>query len=164
MKVFGFSGANREARQALILRLVPLLTARGLDVSVALEADPTFDLDRPGKDSHEHRQAGAREVMISSAKRWALMHERPEARGTDLKILIARLAPVDLLLVEGFDRHDHPRLEICGPGGEGIPDPRAVARAGDPAGSRAASSAGLPLFDLTDGEAIAEFIAACCGI
>jgi molybdopterin-guanine dinucleotide biosynthesis protein B len=163
VKIFGFTGGDPDARQALILRLVPLLTARGLGVSVALEADPAFDLDRPGKDSHKHRQAGAKEVMISSARRWALMHEQPDSSGMNLEALIARMAPIDLLLVDGFDSHDHQRLEVCETECDRPPDPRVVARAGDSSQVRVASGGGLPLFDLTDGEAIADFIVDCSG-
>jgi len=109
--IVGWSGAGKTT---LIVALLPLLRARGLAVSTIKHAHHGFDIDRPGKDSHRHRLAGAQEVLVASAERWVLMHENtgPEP---DLDLLLKRLAPVDLVLVEGFKSHSGPKLEVYRP-------------------------------------------------
>ncbi len=111
MKVLGLIGWSGSGKTHLLTRLVPLFIARGITVSTIKHAHHGFDLDQPGKDSFEHRAAGAREVLISSAHRWALMHELsgPEP---ELPELLAHLSPVDLVLVEGFQASPHPKIEI----------------------------------------------------
>jgi molybdopterin-guanine dinucleotide biosynthesis protein B len=121
-------------------------------------AHHAFDIDVPGKDSYEHRAAGAREVMISSANRWALMHELKGDAEPSLAELIARMSPVDLLLVEGFKWEDHPKLEVHRPS-VGKPllqpdDPNVVAVASD----TRLSGLSVPLLDLSDIAGIADFI------
>jgi len=102
MQLFGFAGFSGSGKTTLIEQLIPMFVARGLRVSLIKHAHHTFDVDQPGKDSYRHRQAGAHEVLVSSSRRWALMHElRGEPEAT-LEALIARMAPCDLLLVEGF--------------------------------------------------------------
>jgi molybdopterin-guanine dinucleotide biosynthesis protein B len=163
MKIFGLAGWSGSGKTTLLVRLIPELTRRGLTVSTLKHAHHEFDVDQPGKDSYEHRAAGATEVMISSARRFALMHELRGAPEPDVEELIARMTPVDLLLIEGFKTHAHDKLEIHRPA-LGKPllaagDPRVVAVASD------APIPGLavPRLDLNDVAAIAEFIAAHCG-
>ncbi|MBV8890197.1 MAG: molybdopterin-guanine dinucleotide biosynthesis protein B [Alphaproteobacteria bacterium] len=112
MRIFGLAGWSGSGKTTLLTALIPEIVSRGVTVSTIKHAHHDFDIDQPGKDSWRHRQAGAREVMVASGRRWALMHElrgRPEP---SLGELLARLAPVDLVLVEGFKRHPHPKLEV----------------------------------------------------
>ena len=111
MKVFGVAGYSGSGKTTLIERVLPQLTARGLSVSVVKHTHHDFDLDRPGKDSHRHRVAGAHEVLLASDHRYALLHEvRGEA--PTLAVLLARLAPCDRVLVEGYKREAIPKLEV----------------------------------------------------
>jgi molybdopterin-guanine dinucleotide biosynthesis adapter protein len=112
MKVIGLAGWSGSGKTTLLEALIPRLVERGLTVSTVKHAHHDFDIDRPGKDSFRHRMAGASEVMIASDRRFALMHELRGAAEPSLEALIARMAPVDLLLVEGFKRHSHPKLEV----------------------------------------------------
>ncbi|HZL59797.1 MAG TPA: molybdopterin-guanine dinucleotide biosynthesis protein B, partial [Stellaceae bacterium] len=111
MRVFGLAGWSGSGKTTLVARLIPALIARGVSVSTVKHAHHDFDIDQPGKDSWKHRQAGANEVLIASANRWALMHEHRGAREPGLAALIAHLSPVDLILVEGFKREPYPKLE-----------------------------------------------------
>ena len=106
MKVFGFAGWSGSGKTTLIEQLVPRFVRQGLSVSMIKHAHHQFDIDRPGKDSYRHRQAGCTEVMITSDVRWALMHELRDAREHTLEEQIARMTPVDLLLVEGWKSQD----------------------------------------------------------
>ena len=115
MRVIGIAGWSGAGKTTLIAKLIPLLAARGLSVSTIKHAHHDFDIDTPGKDSHVHREAGAREVLVASGRRWALMHElRAEASpdAPDLRALLARLSPVDLVIVEGFRRGALAKLEV----------------------------------------------------
>jgi molybdopterin-guanine dinucleotide biosynthesis protein B len=112
MKVIGIAGWSGAGKTTLLTRVIPCLAARGLRVSTVKHAHHAFDVDQPGKDSHTHREAGATEVLVSSASRWALMHElRGEPEWT-LHGLLQKLSPVDLVLVEGFKTQAHPKLEV----------------------------------------------------
>lgn len=113
-KVLGLIGWSGSGKTTLLTRLLPLFIAQGLRVSTVKHAHHGFDLDRPGKDSHAHRLAGASEVMIASERRWALMHELsgPEP---ELPELLSRMSPVDLILVEGFKSSSHPKIEVHRP-------------------------------------------------
>jgi molybdopterin-guanine dinucleotide biosynthesis protein B len=113
MRVLALSGCAADAAVELATAALPLLRARGLTLSVLLEGPPDFDLDRPGKDSYEHRSAGALEVAISSTQRWALLHEEETPAVPPLKDLIARMDDVDLLLVIGFETATVERLQIA---------------------------------------------------
>jgi molybdopterin-guanine dinucleotide biosynthesis protein B len=115
MKIFGFAGWSGAGKTTLIEPLLVDFVARGLRVSTLKHAHHSFDLDIPGKDSHRHRAAGATEVMIASANRWAQIHELRGDPEPEFDALIARMTPVDLVLVEGFKRHGHPKLEIHRP-------------------------------------------------
>lgn len=112
MRIIGLAGWNGSGKTTLICRLVPVLVERGLRVSTLKHAHHGFDVDQPGKDSWEHRAAGASEVLVVSANRWALMHELRGAPEPKLEELLRRLGPADLVLVEGFKREPHPKLEI----------------------------------------------------
>lgn len=112
MRVFGLAGWSGSGKTTLMRRLIPALVARGRKVSTIKHAHHAFDVDQPGKDSYEHRAAGATEVLIGSAARYALMHELRGAPEPELPELLGRMAPVDYVLVEGFKRARHPKLEV----------------------------------------------------
>ena len=112
MNVIGIAGWSGAGKTTLLTRVIPCLTARGLRVSTIEHAHHEFDIDQPGKDSHTHRQAGATEVLVSSANRFALMHELRGNREWTLDALLEKLSPVDLVLVEGFKTQAHPKLEV----------------------------------------------------
>ena len=114
MKVLGIVGWSGSGKTTLLTALLPLLRARGLTVSTVKHTHHGFDMDRPGKDTYRHREAGAQEVLVASGERWALLHEvsGPEPR---LPELLARMQPVDLVLVEGFKTHPFPKLEVYRP-------------------------------------------------
>ena len=112
MKVVGLAGWSGAGKTTLLTRVIPLLTARGLKVSTLKHAHHAFDIDHPGKDSFEHRAAGAGEVLIASGKRWALLHELRGEAEPRLADLLDKLAPCDLVIVEGFKRAVHPKVEI----------------------------------------------------
>lgn len=112
MRLIGFSGWSGAGKTTLIAAVIPLLRARGLGVSTVKHAHHGFDIDRPGKDSYVHREAGAHEVLVSSRHRFALMHELRGAEEPALGALLLRLSPVDLVLVEGFKADRHPKLEV----------------------------------------------------
>ena len=112
MKIFGLAGWSGSGKTTLMIKLIPALAARGISVSTLKHAHHAFDVDTPGKDSYEHRIAGAKEVLVTSGKRWVLMHELRDAEEPPLDELVPRLSPVDLLLIEGFKRHRHDRIEV----------------------------------------------------
>jgi molybdopterin-guanine dinucleotide biosynthesis protein B len=164
MRVFGLAGWSGSGKTTLVTRLVPELARRGLTVSTVKHAHHDFDIDQPGKDSWRHREAGAREVMVASAHRWALMREHRGAPEPTLEALIQRMAPVDLLLVEGFKREPLAKLEVHRPA-LGKPllcreDPHIVAVASD----GAIDGLAVPLFALDDIAGIAAFIVGHCGL
>jgi molybdopterin-guanine dinucleotide biosynthesis protein B len=115
MRILGLAGWSGSGKTTLIVQLIPELRRQGLSVSSLKHAHHAFDVDQPGKDSYEHRHAGASEVMVSSATRWALMHELRGAPEPTLAELLTHMSPVDLVLVEGFKRDTHPKLEIHRP-------------------------------------------------
>ena len=162
MRIFGLAGWSGSGKTTLLVKLLPALTARGLRVSTLKHAHHAFDVDQPGKDSWEHRRAGAAEVMVSSVNRWALMHEHRGAPEASLEELVGHMSPVDLVIVEGFKQHPHPKLEVHR-AALGKPllcheNPAIVAVAGD----TAIAGLPVPLLDLGDVAAIAGFIAAHC--
>jgi molybdopterin-guanine dinucleotide biosynthesis protein B len=158
MRIIGLAGWSGSGKTTLIKKLVPSLIARGKTVSTLKHAHHGFDLDQPGKDSFFHRAAGATEVIISSAKRWAILHELREEPEWDLGALVAKMSPVDLVLVEGFKRDAFPKLEIHRIA-NGKPllhteDPHIVAVASD----SALPASQVPVVDLNDIEAIADLL------
>ena len=157
MRVFGLAGWSGSGKTTLLTALIPEIAGRGISVSTIKHAHHEFDVDRPGKDSWLHRQAGASEVLVSSSRRFALMHELRGAPEPSLAELVARMAAVDLLLIEGFKHEPHPKLEVYRPS-VGKPflypdDPHIVAIASD-----TALAAPLPVLPLADVAGIADFI------
>lgn len=114
MKILGIVGWSGSGKTTLLTAMLPLLRARGLTVSTVKHTHHGFDMDRPGKDTFRHREAGAHEVLVASGTRWALLHE---VTGTEpsLPDLLARMEPVDLVLVEGYKAHPFPKLEVHRP-------------------------------------------------
>ncbi len=164
MKVFGLAGWSGSGKTTLMTKLVPALVARGVSVSTMKHAHHGFDVDKPGKDSYEHRTAGATEVMITSTHRWALMRELRGAPEPTVEALMAHMTPVDLLLIEGFKAQHHEKLEVHRPA-LGKPllcrdDPKIVAIACD----GPVPDLALPQLELDDVDAIAGFIIAHCGL
>jgi molybdopterin-guanine dinucleotide biosynthesis protein B len=160
VKVFGFAGWSGSGKTTLIERLIPVLVARGLRVSLVKHAHHDFDVDERGKDSWRHRQAGCTEVLVTSGRRWALMHELRGAPELSLAAAIARLSACDLVLVEGFKAHAMPKLEVWRQGvGKPLLHPadphiRALAT-DDPARFQGGR---LTVFGLDDVDAIATFV------
>lgn len=115
MRIIGLAGWSGAGKTTLVTQLIPVFRSRGLKVSTVKHAHKGFDIDLPGKDSHRHREAGATEVFVASGVRWALVHELRDEAEPDLADIIPMLTPVDLLIVEGFKRHRHPKLEIYRP-------------------------------------------------
>ncbi len=157
MKILGIAGYSGAGKTTLIEKLLADFVARGLSVSVIKQSHHDVEVDRPGKDSWRHRQAGAHEVLLSSPHRWMLVNELRGAPEPGLDALLARLAPCDLVLVEGFRHADLPKLEVWR-ATNGQPwlhstDSRVIAVASDTAPPGA-----LTHFDLNDSAAIAAFI------
>ena len=160
MRIIGLAGWSGSGKTTLVTKLVPCLIGRGLRVSTLSQAHHGFDLDQPGKDSFMHRAAGATEVIVSSAKRFAILHELRDEVEWDLPALVAKMSPVDLVLVEGYKRDPFPKLEIHR-AANGKPllqpqDPHIVAVAADVP----LPDAAVPVIDLNDVEAIADFLTA----
>src|SRR5918994_3801015 len=158
MRIVWLAGCSGSGKTTLITKVLPRLIARGLLVSTLKHAHHGFDLDQPGKDSFMHRTAGATEVVISSAKRFAVLHELRDEPEWDLPDLLTKLAPVDLVLVEGFKRDAFPKLEIHR-AANGKPlihpdDPNIVAIASD----IPLPQAKVPVVDLDDIELIADVL------
>ena len=159
MKTFGFAGWSGSGKTTLIEQLIPLFVKRGLHVSLIKHAHHTFDVDHPGKDSYRHRQAGAAEVLVTSSRRWVLMHELRGEKEPSFEDLVKHLSPCDLLIVEGFKFAPIPKLEVWrAVTGEALlhpNDPHIVAVATD---TRLETR--LPQLDLNDHQGIAAFIVA----
>ncbi len=161
MKMFGFAGYSGAGKTTLIEQLIPRFVARGLAVSMIKHTHHDFDLDKSGKDSFRHREAGATEVMLVCDRRWVLMHElrgRPEP---SFEQQIANLSPCDLLLVEGYKATPIPKLEVHRPAnGKPFiwPGNDSVLAVATPAAADLPSACALPWLDLNDHDAIAAFI------
>ena len=157
MRVYGVVGWKNAGKTGLMERLVAEITGRGFTVSTVKHAHHTFDVDHPGKDSHRHRIAGAREVLLASGARFALMHELRGAEEPPLDAHLARLSPVDLVLIEGYKRDGHPKVEA-----HRAETGNALIAPDDPTVRAVASDVALemhrPVFDLNDTRAIADFI------
>lgn len=157
MKVIGLAGWSGAGKTTLLTRLIPHLVAEGLRVSTMKHAHHNFDIDIPGKDSWQHREAGAMEVMVSSDRRWALMRELRGDPEPSLTALLAKMSPVDLVIIEGFKMHPHPKIEVHR-AGNGKPlifpdNPTIVGLASD-----IAIESALPLAHLDDVPAIARIV------
>lgn len=164
MKVIGLVGWSGSGKTTLLVELLPLLKAAGIKVSTMKHTHHYLDVDKPGKDSHRHREAGASEVLLVSSSRWVLMHESREEDEPSIESLIERMTPVDLLLIEGFKTHPHPKIEIYRES-EGKPlvqpeDSDIIAVASD----TLLPDLKVPLLDLNNPKTIAEFILAYAGL
>ena len=157
MKIYGVTGWKNAGKTGLMERLVAEITSRGLSVSTIKHAHHSFDVDHPGKDSHRHRVAGAHEVLLASKNRIALMQELRDHEEPELAYLLTRLSPVDLVLIEGYKRDRHPKIEahravtgqpLIAPGDDTI---RAVA-------SDVPLTLDRPVFGLDDTIALADFV------
>lgn len=162
-KVFGVVGWKNSGKTTLVVALIEELRGRGLTVSTIKHAHHHFDIDVPGKDSHRHRAAGAREVLVSSEGRWALMHENEDAVAPELDYLIERLAPCDLILVEGFKADRHPKIETAWSQATSLiadSDPTVLAIVTD----RLQATPARTIFSPRDIAGIAEFVLRATGI
>jgi molybdopterin-guanine dinucleotide biosynthesis protein MobB len=163
VRLYGIVGWKNAGKTGLMERLVTEITGRGLSVSTVKHAHHSFDVDHPGKDSFRHRAAGASQVLLASRNRIALMHELRNTPEPALEALLAQLAPVDLVLIEGYKRDAHPKVEahraVTGNPLIAPDDPTIRAVASD-----AALSLDRPVFDLDDTVAIADFILAEVGL
>lgn len=163
MKIYGIVGWKNAGKTGLMERLVTEITSRDFSVSTIKHAHHNFDVDQPGKDSFRHRQAGATEVLLASANRFALMHELRGAEEPSLEDLLARLSPVDLVLVEGYKRDQHPKVEAYR-SETGNP---LIAREDETVKAIASNiemDLDRPTFDLNDTAAIADFILSEVGL
>lgn len=159
-RLLGIAGWSGSGKTTLITRLLPLLAARGLSVSTLKHVHHAVDLDRPGKDTFRHREAGAVEVMMVSRQRWALLHELRGAEAPPLECLVAHLSPVDLVLAEGFKTAPHPKIEVHRPalGKPALyPDDRSVIAV---ASDAALPGCPLPVLPLDAPDLVADFVCA----
>lgn len=163
MRLYGIVGWKNAGKTGLMERLVTEITGRGISVSTVKHAHHSFDVDHPGKDSFRHRTAGATEVLLASRNRFALMHELRDAPEPQLQDLLARLSPVDLVLIEGYKRDTHPKVEAhrqeTGNPLIAPDDPTIRAIASD-----VALDLDRPVFDLNDTKTIADFILSEVGL
>ena len=159
-RVLGIAGWSGSGKTTLMTKLIPLLVGRGVRVATLKHAHHAFDVDQPGKDSYEHRKAGACEVIVSSARRWVQMHEVGDGPEATLPQLLARLSPCDLVLVEGFKTGQHPKMEVFRRAVGKTPlhpeDPRIIAIASD----EEFPGSGIPRVDINDIEAVAAMVLA----
>ena len=162
MRLFGFAGWSGSGKTTLIEQVVPRLIARGQVVSLIKHAHHHFDVDHPGKDSWRHRQAGCQEVLVTSPLRWALMHELRGAAEPSMADSLARLAPCDLALIEGFKAAPIPKLEIWRATVGKPPlhprDPAIIAVATDSPDRLPAGARRLPVYELDAYDAIATLV------
>ena len=158
MRIIGLAGWSGSGKTTLLTKVIPRIVARGLKISTIKHAHHSFDIDRPGKDSHAHRVAGATEVLVGSGSRWAIVHElRGEAEPT-LDMLLEKVSPVDLVLVEGYKRGSHPKLEVYRAAvGKPLlyPDDRAIVAI---ATDEPRPSAPIPVVDLDDIDGIIDIL------
>ncbi len=163
-KVFGLVGWSGSGKTTLMTDLVPKLIASGLTVSTVKHTHHDIEIDKPGKDSHRHREAGATEVVITSPVRWALVHELRDQPEPEMDSLLERMADVDLILVEGFKSHPFPKLEVhrstTGKSLLAENDPTIVAVASDVP----LPDLPIPRLPLDDIDAVAQFIVGKCGL
>tara|TARA_B100000676_G_scaffold296616_1_gene337215 strand:+ start:4947 stop:5471 length:525 start_codon:yes stop_codon:yes gene_type:complete len=164
MKIFGLTGWSGSGKTTLLVRLIPEFTEIGISVSTIKHAHHSFDIDTPGKDSYEHRRAGATEVMVTSVDRWALMHENRGENEPKVDALIQRMSPVDLILIEGFKSYPHDKLEVHRPSiGKPIMarDDRSIVAI---ASNAPLTDIDCRVLELSDTTSIAMFIASHCGL
>lgn len=165
-RLYGVTGWKNAGKTGLVERLVTEIVGRGYSVSTIKHAHHNVDIDEKGRDTYRHREAGAREVVLASAGRWALMHELRGAPEPALVEIVTKLTPVDLVIVEGYKREDHPKIEAYrqtngharGLLAQDLPTIRAIAS------DTPLNGIALPVFDLDDTTAIADFILRECGL
>jgi molybdopterin-guanine dinucleotide biosynthesis protein B len=159
-KILGVVGWSGSGKTTLLTKLIPLLVGRGLRIATLKHAHHAFDVDQPGKDSYEHRKAGASEVIVSSSRRWVQMHEVGNGMEATLAQLLRRLSPCDLVLIEGYKTERHAKIEVYREANGKSPlypqDARIVAVASD----RATAAATIPVVDLNDIDAVADVVTA----
>jgi molybdopterin-guanine dinucleotide biosynthesis adapter protein len=163
MKVFGFAGYSGSGKTTLIEKVIPELIASGLRVSLIKHAHHSFDIDKPGKDSYRHREAGAHEVLLASSQRWVLMHELRETEEPSLDDLLKQFSECDLILVEGYKFSSVPKIEIYRAEHD---KPRLDAKTHNivaVASSNNVDTGGLPKVDLNNPRAVADFVLRHCG-
>ncbi len=156
--IIGLIGWSGNGKTTLLTTLIPELIARGYTVSTMKHTHHDFDMDQPGKDSYRHRESGAQEVLITSRKRWALLHELRDQPEFEMEELIAKMAPVDILLIEGFKSHIYPKIEVHRP----ERGKKLLARTDESvvavATNEEISDLNVPQIDLNDVSAVADFI------
>jgi len=167
-KVFGVTGWKNSGKTSLVVNLITNLSARGLRVSTLKHAHHHFDIDKPGTDSHKHREAGAREVLIASGNRWALMHEIIEEQEATMDDLLNQMTDVDLVIIEGYKLGDHPKLQVIREANntDALPESSSnlVALVSDADLNAADYGCEGPVFDLNDVESVANFIVDYCDL
>lgn len=168
MKIIGITGWKNSGKTTLVTRLVAELSARGLRVSTVKHAHHNCDVDQPGRDSYQHREAGAQEVLLASGSRWALMHELRDEPEPELDALLPKLAPVDLVVVEGFKLAGHPKIQVIRASNNRAPLPEqahnlvAIAT-DDPGLEPAAYGCSGPRLPIDDIAKVADFVLAHTG-
>ena len=164
MKTFGMIGWSGSGKTTLIIQLIPELIRRGYSISSMKHTHHNFDIDKPGKDSYEHRVAGAKQVLITGSKRWALLNENRDQEESSIDDLLAKMDPVDLVLIEGFKKHPHSKMEVYRPSVErpllALEDKSVVAIATD----EEVDGGGLPIIDLNSVASVADFIVEFCDL
>ncbi len=166
MKIFGITGWKNSGKTTLVVNIVSTLRERGYSVSTLKHAHHNFDIDKEGTDSFKHREAGAGEVMIMSNNRWALMHELTGEGEPEMQDLLAKMTPVDIVIVEGFKLQNHPKLQVIRPDNnpDRLPESikNLVAIASDETVDAASYGCNGPVFDLGQVDAIVDFIVDHC--
>ena len=164
-RIFGFTGWKNSGKTGLTVRIVEELTSRGWRISTVKHAHHAFDIDHEGTDSFRHREAGATEVAIVSGNRWALMHELRDEAEPEFNSVVSRLSPCDLVIVEGYKAQSHPKMETRRSQSKSDTpladsDPTIVAIAAD----YPLENMRVPVFDLDDTGAIADFVERTTGL
>jgi molybdopterin-guanine dinucleotide biosynthesis protein B len=163
-KIIGITGWSGSGKTSLIVRLIPELTKRGLSIATVKHAHHEFDIDKPSKDSYQHRMAGATEVVVSSARRWAIIHENRDDPEPSLEEILAKISPVDIVLVEGYKTESHFKIEVH----RQTTDQDLICRQNNTivavASDARITGLNIPVIDLNDTAMVAEFIAAQFGI
>ncbi len=163
-RILGIAGWSGAGKTTLLKQLIPALVDRGLTISSLKHAHHSFDVDKPGKDSHTLRMSGASEVLITSARRWALVHENRDAQEPGLEEMLARLSPVDLILIEGFKTYPHDKIEVYRQSNGKAPlypdDPNIRAVVSDDS----LYTNGIPVFPSGDIDRITDFVLTITGI
>lgn len=162
--VFGIAGWKNSGKTTLTERLVSEFATRGLRVATVKHAHHGFDIDKPGTDSFRHRAAGATETAVVSARRWALMHELGDEDEPPLEAILAKLAPTDIVLVEGYKKEPHPKIECRGPATGAVPIASRISSVVAIASDTGTAEEPVPAFSRDDIAGIADFIQQYLGV